>query len=147
MNQIKTIKYNGEEYFNDRLFVLYLCKGEVAPESDGLIAITIYHEQAPVDFIWCVVTYKNSNRYPLNRIDSFNKKDDAIAYLKLIEPETPLISLEGKSPQNPLAYDDYVLWKKKNGLKDYEWKSLYTPGGSNARETIYQTKEQFKGIR
>ena len=147
MSQINTIAYQGDQYFDDRLYVLYLCKGKVDPESDGLIATTIYHDQAPADSIWCVVTYKNCNRYPLNRIDSFYKKDDAIAYLKLIEPETPLISLEGKSPQNPVAYDDYVLWKKKNGLKDYEWESLYTPGGSNARETIYQTKEQFKGVR
>ena len=147
MNQINTIKYNGEEYFDDRLFVLYLCKGKVAPESDGLIATTIYHEQAPADFVWCVATYKNSNRYPLSRIDSFYKEDDAIAYMKLIEPETPLISLEGKLPQNPLSYDDYMSWKKKNGLKDYEWESLYTRDGSNAQEIIYQTKDQFKGIR
>jgi len=141
------ITFQGEQYFDDRLFVLYLCKGKVELESDGLIATTIYHDSAPADYIWCVVTYKNFNRYPLYRIDSFYKKDDAIAYIKLIEPETPLISLGGKLPQPPLSYQDYVAWKKKNNLKDYDWKSLFTSDGSNARETIYQTREQFKEIK
>ena len=141
------IKFQEQEYFDDRLYVLYLCKGKVGPESDGLIATTIYHDEAPDDFIWCVVTYKNCNRYPFYRIDSFYKKDDAVAYMKVTEPITPLVSFGGKAPQNPLAYNDYVLWKKKNYLKDYEWESLYTPGGLNAREVIYQTKEQFKGVR
>ncbi len=52
MNQIKTIKFQGEEYFDDRLFVLYLCKGKVEIQSDGVIITTIYHEQEPADFIW-----------------------------------------------------------------------------------------------
>ncbi|OGM99141.1 MAG: hypothetical protein A2649_02010 [Candidatus Yanofskybacteria bacterium RIFCSPHIGHO2_01_FULL_41_26] len=147
MNQSKTIKFQGHEYFDDRLFVLYLCKGKVDPESEGLIATTIYHDSAPEEYIWCVVTYRNYNRYPLYRIDSFYNKDDAIAYIKTIEPETPLISLGGKPPQKPLSYEDYVAWKKKNNLRDYDWKSLYTDGGSSAREIIYQTREQFKGVK
>lgn len=148
MNQSKTIEFQGQNYFDDRLYILYLCKGNVDPESDGLIATTIYHDRALNDYIWCVVTYKNYNRYPLYRVDSFYKQDDATAYIKLIEPKTPLISLGGKSPQNSLSCEDYIAWKKKNNLKDYDWKSLYTLGGSSAKlETIYQTKEQFKGIK
>lgn len=93
------------------------------------------------------MTYRNCNRYPLYSVDSFYKKEDAIAYIKEIEPETPLISLGEKSPQNPLSYEAYLLWKKETNLKDYDWKSLYLPGGSNAQEKIGQTKEQFKGIK
>ena len=141
------ITFQGKQYFDDRLFVLYLCKGKVDPESDGLIATTIYHEQAPEEHIWLVVTYKNYHRYPLYRIDHFYKKEDALSYIKLVEPETPLVSLGGSLPRPPLSYDDYLAWKKKNNLKDYDWESLYTAGGSNAQEIIYQTKEQFKGIK
>jgi hypothetical protein len=147
MNQIRTIKFQGEEYFDDRLFVLYLCKGKVEIKSDDVVVTTIYHEQEPADFIWCVVTYRNCNRYPLYRADSFYKKEDAIVYIKQIEPETPLISLDGKVPVQPMSYDDYCTWKKENSFKEYDWASLYSLGGTNAQEHIFQTKEQFKGIK
>lgn len=141
------IKFQEQEYFDDRMFVLYLCKGKVEIKSDGFVTTTIYHEQEITDFIWCVVTYKNCLRYPLYRADSFYKKEDAIEYIKMIEPETPLISLVGKSPAQSVSYYEYLKWKNENGLKDYNWKELYTSDGSNASERIYQTKEQFNGIK
>ena len=148
MNESKTINFRGQKYFDDRLFILYLCKGtvEVEPDDDGVVWTKIYHETAPDNHIWCVATYRNFNRYPLYRVDSFYKKEDAMAYIRKIEPETPLISLDGTPPTNPLSYEEYLSWKKKNNLKEYDWKSLYSPDGTNASESIGQTKEQFKGI-
>ena len=148
MNQPKTISFQGQEYFDDRLYVLYLCKGtvEIEPDGDGVVWTKIYHEQAPTDYVWCVATYRNCNRYPLYRVDSFYKKEDAVLYIKKIEPETPLISLNGKSPLHPVSYEKYLLWKKENGTKEYDWQSLYSPDGKNASESVGQTKEQFKGI-
>lgn len=147
MNQSKTINFQGQEYFDDRLFILYLCKGKVEIESDGVAVTSIYHENAPDDHIWCVATYRNCNRYPLYRVDNFYKKKDAEAYIKEIEPQTPLISLGGAIPKHLLSYADYITWKKKNDLKDYDWQSLYAPGGTNATERIYQKKEQFQEIK
>ena len=149
MDQPKTIKFQGQEYFDDRIFVLYLCAGKVEIEEgeEGSVWTTIYHENPPAEHIWCVATYRNCNRYPLYRIDSFHSKEDAITYIRKIEPETPLISLEGKAPHNPLQYEKYLEWKKNNSLKDYDWKSLYSAGGTNASERIGQTKEQFRGIK
>jgi hypothetical protein len=143
------IEFNENKYFDDRIFVLYLCKGtvKIEPNDDGAVWTTIYHESPPSDHIWCVVTYKNIQIYPIYRVDSFHNKEDAIAYIKQIEPETPLISLGGKSPENPMQYDEYVEWKKKNNLQDYNWKSLYSAGGINASEIIGETKKQFKGIK
>lgn len=149
MNELKTIQFQGQEYFDDRLFVLYLCAGQVEIEDgeEGAVWTSIYHENPPDDHIWCVATYRNCARYPLYRVDSFYKKEDAIAYIKQTEPETPLISLGGRSPQDPLPYDQYLEWKKVNNLKDYDWKSLYSIGGTNASERTGQTKTQFKGIK
>ena len=149
MDQTKTIEFRGHKYFDDRMFVLYLCKGtvEIEPDDDGVVWTNIYHEKALDDHIWCVATYRNCNRYPLYRVDSFYKKEDAEKYIKEIEPETPLISLEGEPPTAPLSYEDYSQWKKKNGLVDYDWKSLYSADGTNASESIGQTKEQFQGIK
>ena len=148
MNEAETIKFQGQEYFDDRLYILYLCKGtvEIKPDDDGAIWTTIYHEQAPASHIWCVVTYRNCKRYPLYRVDSFHEKDDAISYIRKIEPETPLISLNGSAPLNPIPYEEYLAWKKKNNFRKYDFQTVFTSGGMNPRETIGQTKEQFKGI-
>jgi len=149
MKESKTIEFQGQKYFDDRLFVLYLCKGkvEIEPESDGVVWTRIYHEKAPDDYVWCVVTYRNYNRYPLYQVDSFYKKEDAEQYIKSIEPETPLISLGGNPPEIPLSYEEYSEWKIENNFKDYDWKSLYSPDGTNASESVGQTKDQFKGIK
>ncbi|MEK7068849.1 MAG: hypothetical protein AAB947_00535 [Patescibacteria group bacterium] len=140
------IKFNGLSYFDDRLYILHLCKGAIKVGQDGDVFTTIYHEKAPDEHIWCVVTYSNTARYPLHRIDSFYKKEDASRYIQQVEPETPLISLSGNSPQQPISYANFLLWKKENMFKEYDWQSLYSSDGTNARETIGQTKEQFKGI-
>jgi len=143
------IKYQEREYFDDRLFILYLCKGKVEIQPDGLVSTTIYHEKELTDFVWCLVTFRNCARYPATRVDSFYKKEDAITYQKSIEPETPLISLQGKSPINPLSYEEYRSWKNKNDFKEYDFHEVFTarPKGSNARETFMEEKSQFKGIR
>jgi len=148
MTDQKTIEFQGQNYFDDRLFVLYLCAGtvEIEDDKDGVAWTKIYHENPPKEHVWCVATYKNYQRYPLYRVDCFHNKENAIAYIKQIEPETPLISLDGQSPQNPLSHEKYLEWKKSNNLQDYEWKSLYSADGANASESIGQTKEQFKGI-
>lgn len=142
------IEFQGQEYFDDRIYVLYLCEGtvEIEPGPDGAVWTKIYHEKVPEDYVWCVVTYRNCNRYPLYRVDSFYKKEDAEQYIKKIEPETPLISLGGNSPKKPLSYEEYSKWKVENGFKDYDWESLYSAGGTNASESVGQTKAQFKGI-
>ncbi|MDO8466794.1 MAG: hypothetical protein Q7S83_01500 [bacterium] len=148
MKESGTIKFEGQDYFDDRIFVLYLCKGtvEIEPGPEGSVWTRIYHEKAPNDYIWCVVTYRNCNRYPLYRVDSFYKKEDAEQYIKKIEPETPLISFGGKPSKSPLSYEEYSEWKVKNGFKDYDWQSLYFSDGTNASESVGQTKAQFKGV-
>ncbi len=145
----ETFEYQGQKYFDDRLFVLYLCTGTVEIEDgeNGSVWTRIYHENPPKEHIWCVATYRNFGRYPLYRVDSFYKKEDAITYIKQIEPETPLISLGGQSPQNPLPYEKYIKWKKDNNIQEYNWQSLYSADGTNAFESIGQTREQFNGIK
>lgn len=147
MMQSKSMKFDGKEYFDDRLFVLHVCPGIVEIQLDGVAITTIFLDKPPAEHLWCVVTYRNCNRYPLHRVDSFYKKEDAEAYITKIEPETPLISLGGHSPIHPLSYEQYVLWKKENDFKDYEFESLYTPGRVSASEQVFQTKEQFQGIQ
>lgn len=137
------IEFQGQLYFDDRLYVLYLCKATAEINSEGLISTTIYHEESPVNYRWCVVTYRNCSKYPISSTKLFDLKDEATAYIIKIEPETPLISLNGKSPSNLMPYEEYICWKKNNNFKEYDYRAMYAPGGSNPRETVLQTFEQF----
>lgn len=148
-NRRRTICFRGQEYYDDRLSLLCLCPATVKtkPDENGVIWTTIYHEHPPDDHIWCVAFYRNCTRYPLFHVAHFFKKEDATAYLKEIEPQTPLISLNGNSPLHPASHEEFLAWKAKNNLKEYDFKALCLSGGTNAVEIIGQTKEQFKEVR
>jgi hypothetical protein len=143
------MNFQGQEYYDDRMFVLYLVPGLVEEDSQFVRTI-IYHNNPPENHVWCVVTYRNYGRYPLFRIDSFHKKVDALDYQRLIEPQTPLISLGGRIPNPILSFEEYQNWKKENNMKDYQWEKLYTGGvssNSSKSESVMQQKSTFQGIR
>jgi hypothetical protein len=52
----------------------------------------------------------------------------------------PLISLGGTSQVPPLDYDNFLKWKKNNGLKEYDYKTMYPPGGRNPIEVMLTPK-------
>jgi len=132
-------EYEGETYNDDRMFVLYTCKCTVS-EKDDLIVTTIYHAELPGHYKWCVVTYRNVARYRVYKVDHFNTEDEAREYSALIEPQTPLISLGGKSPITPPTYNEFVNWKENNSLSEYDYKQMFPPHLSNPTENIYQKK-------
>jgi hypothetical protein len=133
------IEFNGEHYHDDRMYVLYLCKCTEKIQGDN-IATTIYHESAPADAAWCLVTYRNVERYMAVRVDPFESKQAALEYMRGVEPTMPLISLGGSSPVHPLNYDDFVQWKKDNDLKEYDYKSMYLPGTANPMEVMFRQR-------
>lgn len=137
------IEFQGQFYFDDRLYVLYLCKVTAEIKSDGFISTAIYHEEALDNYRWCIVTYRNCSRYPVFSTKLFDSKDEANAYIRKIEPETPLISLNGKSPSNSASYEEYLCWKKNNNFKEYDYRTMYTLDGNNPKEIIFQTFKQF----
>lgn len=144
-----SIHFNGHEYFDDRMYVLHLCRAtvETTPDSDGVVWTTIYHESHPKEFIWCLVTYKNYKGYPISRVDHFREKEAAQRYLEAVEPQVPLISLQGNSPLVPLTFRAFTDWKIANRMKDYDYKMVFSPDGSNHREIVSQMAAQFKGIK
>jgi hypothetical protein len=132
--------FNGQLYYDDRLFLLYPCLGTIDFEGD-LATTTIYHENAPPDAKWCLVTYRNSEGYPASSVLHFETRDDAIAYMDALEPTTPLISHGGAS--SGMSRHAYDLWKRDNGLGGYDYRKCYQPGGSNPKEFVMQTRDQF----
>lgn len=132
--------FNDEVFNDDRMYVLYVSKCTVE-EDDKTITTTIHHVTAPTDHIWCVVTYKNIPRYKAVRVDHFLRESEAMLYVKSVEPQTPLISLYGKSPVRPLTYIEFSDWKKLNQFCEYDYKKMYLPGGTNPMEIIVQPKK------
>jgi hypothetical protein len=139
--QIERVKsFNGKDYYDDRLFLLHLCLGTFEVEGD-VVTTTIYHENPPPDATWCLVTYRNCDNYPAFNVLHFRTKDDAVIYMESVEPTTPLVSNGGQS--SGLSRESYLKWKTDAGLQSYDYRRCYQPGGTNAREFIVQTREQF----
>ena len=131
--------FNGEQYNDDRMYVLTLAKCTMKEDAESIETI-IYHEDIPDNYIWCVVTYRNVKRYSATRVDPFNSKNEAESYLEHVEPQTPLISLGGRTPSNLLPYGKYVEWKNNNNFKEYDYKKMFKSGGSKPREFLVQQK-------
>ena len=127
--------FNGDVYNDDRLFVLYLCKCTVDVRGD-LITTTVYHQGAPEDYVWCLVTYRNLLRYNPVKVDHFHSENDARAYMKIVEPQVPLISLGGRPLNPPLTYEQFLSWKERNSFKEYDYKEMYPDGAASPSEII-----------
>ena len=132
--------FNGQLYYDDRLYLLYLCLGTIDIEGN-LVTTTIYHENAPPDAMWCLVTYRNCEQYPAVSVLHFATKENAIAYMESTEPTTPLISEGGAS--SGISSDAYAAWKREQGLAGYDYRTCYQPGGGNPKEVIVETYEKF----
>ena len=148
MNKMK-IPFNGCAYHDDRMYILHLCQGTIdtTPDSDGLLWTQIHHENPPAESIWCLITLKNYGSYPISRVDHFHRKEDALAYMRMVEPEVPLISLGGRPPEVPMTSKAFTEWKKANGMEEYDYKKVFSAGGSNPTETVGHLAANFMGIR
>lgn len=137
--------FNGKKYNDDRMFVLFVAKC-TRSEDDEFIITEIHHAANSSNGKWCVVTFRNVERYSAYRVDHFNSEQEAKNYLEKIEPETPLISLDGQSPKNPLAFNVYTEWKKNNQFKDYNYREMFEKHHENGieyfnpTETLYEKK-------
>jgi hypothetical protein len=85
--------WRGETYLDDRLFILDL---QQAKKGN--------HE------VWAVTTRRNIKGFPPFRVDDFKTKEEAVSFLKGVEPSTPRISLHGKSPTPVPTYEEYLRW-------------------------------------
>jgi len=100
------IKYEGETYRDDRIFVMNLSHGKIEKNSKKYSKFIL-------------VTFRNSIKLVATRGDYFDNKEDAEEYIKKNEHETPLISQNGKPlsiPENENRWEFWSNWLKKNKL-------------------------------
>lgn len=67
---------------------------------------------------WAVITRRNVPDYPAFRTDSFETREEALEYYKTIVVETPLVSLNGKSPNPRKTIEEYKQWLVEMQLTD-----------------------------
>jgi len=131
---------DGEIYNDDRMFVMSICKSTVSEDKDCLTT-TIHYKKIPHTYKWCVVTFRNVPRYRAHRADSFDTEAEAKQFLAQVEPLTPLVSLGGKSPSDPLLHVEYTKWKEINEFKEYNYNKMFPSDVGCPQEIIYQYKE------
>ena len=85
--------YKGEVYNDDRLFILDY---GIADEEGKQV--------------WYIATRRNTSRFPPFRVDRFTSESEVIEFIKAVEPKTPRISLDGKSPFPIPTYEEHLKW-------------------------------------
>ena len=98
-----TFKYQDETYRDDRMFVLNLSLGKSNNKEKYIL-----------------MTYRNTPQLPPVRVDDFNTKEDAIEYIKKIEPKVPLTSLDSQPlniPKNTDTWEYWMKWLKDRNIK------------------------------
>lgn len=90
-----TFKFNDEIYRDDRMFVLNLSLGNVNNKTKYII-----------------MTYRNIPQLPAVRHDHFYTQEEAINYIKKVEPSVPLTSLNRKPLDIPKDLDRWEYWEK-----------------------------------
>lgn len=135
------IEFDGVEYRDDRMFILYMCKCTSTVDGE-IVTTTMYHDEVPDDAKWSLATFRNNERYTWIRADEFETRDELLAYMKEVEPQTPLVSLGGNSPHTPLPYEDFLKWKQGNNLEEYDYKKMFMSGGANNPQERLTTRRR-----
>ena len=133
VNAMANVELDGVVYNDNRMFVLYTVACTVDMDEDN-ISYTIYHNNPPVGHKWCLVTYRNTARYPATRIDDFNTKEEVTKYKERVETGVPLIGM--KQPKIRMSYNEFVKWKEQQGFKEYDYKDMYLIGGKGEMEIM-----------
>lgn len=122
MSSIKIYLWEGIVYNDDRIYILDLTPAKKGNNS-----------------VWAIVTRRNCDGFPAVRTDEFKTKEEAIDYIGNIEPSTPLISFNGKSPVSPLSYRDYCDKLNRIGISSAI--EIYELNKNIKREIVIQEAE------
>ena len=132
------VEFNGNLYNDDRMFVLYIAPC-VFSENRDTITYEVFHETPPPEHTWCIVTYRNTQRYPASKVDIFKSKEEAEKYKANVEPGCPLVSLRGE-PKKFGSFEDYINWKNQQDFEEYDYRKMYSSEGTNPSETMIMPK-------
>jgi hypothetical protein len=136
---MNTFEFEGNTYNDDRLFVLHVCPCTIQENNQNL-RTTIYHGQPPANHYWCVVTFRNTDRFPAVSVKHFHTEDEANGYKDHVEPTTPRISTGGQGANPAPSLEQFREWKLLNDIKDYDYRQMFLEDSVNPTETITTPK-------
>lgn len=106
-----------DEYRDDRMYVMRI-SSNAEKSNDGLISPSMRQDEAQ-DLVGPVVliTHRNTYQLPAVRADKFDTIDDALSYIRRVEPTCPRISLGGQAPLTTPSWEAHLAWLHSEGLK------------------------------
>jgi arginyl-tRNA synthetase len=123
----------GALYLDDRICVFHLAPCTTEVTGDGLMETIVFLGTPPAEHRWCILTLLNTEHYPPKRVDHFDLYEMAVEYLKVVEPATPLRSLGCESPGHPLPYSEWIEWKRRKNLREFDYRPFFPLGVRNPR--------------
>ncbi|MBC8406322.1 MAG: hypothetical protein H8E15_13945 [Planctomycetes bacterium] len=100
MTESQLVPFEGNYYFDDRMFVLEV-RSTVVSGKGGR---------------WTLITRRNMPGFFPYRIDEFLTRNEAINLLEQVEPQVPRISLGGVPPDPIPSLEELRAWQKSIGL-------------------------------
>jgi len=138
------MEFDGFEYNDDRMFILSLQRCSVV-DDDEMTTITVQYNKLDETTHWCVITFRNIPSYSGSKVNLFDEKEEAQAFLDHVERSTPRVSLDGRSPIPLMEPDEFKKWKADNSLKEYDYKEVFSrfeEGGDNPQEIFHIPKTE-----
>lgn len=114
--------WNGRVFNDDRLFILDM---QIADKGG--------------DEVWAVVTRWNHDGFPPYKVNDFPTQIEAIQFIKKIEPQTPRVSLGGKSPSPVPSYIENLEILRANGEQSAY--AIYEANKHQERKLILQAMQ------
>jgi len=142
-----SIVFEDQEFFDDRLIVTLRAPCHLERTSDDLFETTIFHERVPdeVDPTWSVMVMVNTLGFRLVRLLNVPSEEFARSVHEIVECATTFASLRGR-PLPPERRANIGIFReeiRKRGLLPFNYRTLYSSGGSNHKEHVMQSAEQF----
>jgi hypothetical protein len=99
------LSFGGQYYLDDRMFVVDVEPVAPAATTDDRLPDC-----------WAVTTRRNVPGYAMFRRRLFDNREQAIAVLHALAPQTPRLSLHGLSPIPAPSYEQHNQWLREQGL-------------------------------
>lgn len=111
-------KHWSGSYRDDRMYVMRVTTDfRKNYDDDSVQAAFTIPEASESLKAALVITYRNVPSLPAIRVDNFPTTQEALAYIRGVEPNCPRVSLGGQSPEPTPSWQEHLSWLHEHGLK------------------------------
>ena len=130
MSSEKYIPYQGEDYRDDRMYVMNIATAKKDNKN-----------------CWNLATYRNILSLSATRNDFFDTKKEVLDYIREVEPRVPLISNNGQ----PLEIPNHINEEDIDGIWNHfsEWlkeRDLFSAVKEISHVPYYMDKKGYKKV-